>query len=59
MQGIEMAEPLEVFFSPALVRRLAADLARAHPALERVHRPLVAIQMSSSGIGLPRCFRPN
>ena len=54
-----MAEPLRVFFSPALVRRLAADLARAHPALERVHRPLVAIQMSSSGIGLPRCFRPN
>lgn len=41
MHGIEMAEPLEVFLSPALVRRLAADLARAHPALERVHRLLL------------------
>lgn len=27
-----MAEPLKTFFSPALVRRLAADVARAHPA---------------------------
>ncbi|MBM3778737.1 MAG: DNA alkylation repair protein [Acidimicrobiia bacterium] len=27
-----MAEPLKTFFTPALVRRLAADLARAHPA---------------------------
>jgi 3-methyladenine DNA glycosylase AlkC len=27
-----MAEPLKVFFSPALVRRLAADVARVHPA---------------------------
>jgi 3-methyladenine DNA glycosylase AlkC len=27
-----MAEPLKTFFSPALVRRLAADIARAHPA---------------------------
>src|SRR5262245_27966135 len=26
-----MAEPLKVFFSPALVRRLAADIARAEP----------------------------
>lgn len=27
-----MAEPLKVFFSPALVRRIAADMARAEPA---------------------------
>jgi 3-methyladenine DNA glycosylase AlkC len=27
-----MAEPLKTFFSPALVRRLAADIAREHPA---------------------------
>ena len=27
-----MAEPLKAFFSPALVRRLAADVARVHPA---------------------------
>jgi 3-methyladenine DNA glycosylase AlkC len=27
-----VGEPLKTFFSPALVRRLAADLARAHPA---------------------------
>jgi 3-methyladenine DNA glycosylase AlkC len=26
-----MAEPLKVFFSPALVRRLASDVARVHP----------------------------
>jgi len=27
-----MAELLKCFFSPALVRRLAADIARVHPA---------------------------
>src|SRR5688572_10748999 len=27
-----MGEPLKTFFSPALVRTLAADIARAHPA---------------------------
>src|SRR5688572_27430774 len=29
-----MAEPLKVFFSPALVRRLAADVGRVHPTFE-------------------------
>ena len=29
-----MADPLKVFFSPALVRRLAADVGRVHPTFE-------------------------
>jgi hypothetical protein len=30
-----MADPLKHFFSPALVRRLASDLALAHPPFPR------------------------
>jgi 3-methyladenine DNA glycosylase AlkC len=30
-----MAEPLKLFFSPSLVRRLAADVSRVHPAFPR------------------------
>jgi 3-methyladenine DNA glycosylase AlkC len=32
-----VAEPLKAFFSPSLVRRLAADLARVHPAFPARH----------------------
>ena len=32
--ALPMAEPLKAFFSPALVRRLAADVARVHPPFD-------------------------
>jgi 3-methyladenine DNA glycosylase AlkC len=32
LPGIRLAEPLKTFFSPALVRRLAADIARVEPS---------------------------
>lgn len=41
-----MAEALKTFFSPALVRRLAADLARAHPSF----RSRAFIKRASAGL---------
>jgi hypothetical protein len=40
------ADALKTFFSPSLVRRLADDIARVHPAFERA----VFIRTASSGL---------
>lgn len=41
-----MAEPLKTFFSPALVRRLAADIARVQPGL----RSAAFIKQATEGL---------
>ena len=41
-----MAEPLKSFFSPALVRRLAADIERVHPAFDAT----AFVRLASTGL---------